>query len=58
MNVLDRLCPTNRNILVDADLYLFQATVASEETICWDIDGDIWSLRADLKRLRRPLQSV
>lgn len=53
MNVLDRLCPTNRNILVDADLYLFQATVASEETICWDIDGDIWSLRADLKKAKK-----
>ena len=53
MNVLDNLCPTNRNILVDADLYLFQATVASEETICWDIDGDIWSLRADLKKAKK-----
>jgi len=39
--------------LIDADLYLFQATVASEETICWDEDGDIWSLRADLKQAKK-----
>jgi len=53
MNVLDNLCPKELNILVDADLYLFQATVASEETICWDIDTDIWSLRADLKKAKK-----
>ena len=53
MNVLDNLYPKELNILVDADLYLFQATVASEETICWDIDSDIWSLRADLKKAKK-----
>lgn len=53
MTVLDILCLNKKNILVDADLYLFQATIASEETICWDIDEDIWSLRADLKQAKK-----
>jgi DNA polymerase-1 len=53
MSVLDKLSLENHNLLIDADLYLFQATVASEETICWDEDGDIWSLRADLKQAKK-----
>ena len=53
MNVLEVLCPNKKNILVDADLYLYQATVASEETICWSEEEDIWSLRADLKQAKR-----
>ena len=38
-------------LLVDADLYLYRATAATEQEICWDEDdgSNIWSLDTDLK---------
>lgn len=38
-------------LLIDADLYLYRATVATEQEICWDEDegANLWSLDTDLK---------
>ena len=38
-------------LLVDADLYLYRATAATEQEICWDEDegANLWSLDTDLK---------
>lgn len=38
-------------LLIDADLYLYRATAATEEEVCWDAEGEsnLWSLDTDLK---------
>ena len=38
-------------LLIDADLYLYRATAATEQEICWDEDegANLWSLDTDLK---------
>jgi len=42
-------------LLIDADLYLYRATAATEQEICWDEDegSNLWSLDTDLKQAKQ-----
>ena len=39
--ILSKNKPT---LLIDADLYLYRACIASEEEVCWSEEEDIWTL--------------
>tara|TARA_R110002074_G_scaffold180405_1_gene344591 strand:+ start:511 stop:1269 length:759 start_codon:yes stop_codon:yes gene_type:complete len=51
--ILSKNKPT---LLIDADLYLYRACIASEEEVCWSEEEDIWTLYSDLKVAKQIFQ--
>ena len=55
MNVLNNLCDTKTTLLIDGDIYLYQACSSCEEEVDWG--DDIWSLTTDLAAAKRMFAS-
>ena len=55
MNVLNNLCDTKTTLLIDGDMYLYQACSSCEEEVDWG--DDIWSLTTDLAAAKRMFAS-
>ena len=55
MNILKTLSDTKTTLLIDGDLYLYQACVVVEEEVDWG--DDIWSLYCDISKAKEIFKS-
>lgn len=55
MNILKTLSDTKTTLLIDGDLYLYQACVVVEEEVDWG--DDIWSLYCDIGKAKEIFKS-